>query len=46
MTVICPNDLPDAPEWRSEPRLWDAAGCCPAECEACELPAGVVLSDN
>ena len=42
--MICPNELPDAPEWTAETKPWDDAGCCPAGCErVCEIGPNIEL---
>lgn len=49
MTMIVPNDVPDAPDWAPTPREWDAARCCPADCTMCgdlEIPTNIILGGD
>ena len=46
--MLNPNEPLETPDYvPGPPRAWDESKCCPAECDdVCEIPAGVVLSDN
>lgn len=41
------NETPETPDYvPGPPRAWDESKCCPAECEACDVPANVVLGSE
>lgn len=49
MIMISRDDLPETPDWVPTPRDWNAALCCPAECDLCDdlrVPENIILGGD